>query len=831
MAAAAVVPQGPEEAESDSLRDMSLQLEQLLSSDPVLHTKKGGLDTTDDYLEQLAPILKDALENDTTEELLLKCEAFKKDRDREIDEICSGNHNEYMASVEQMGQVTAEAQNIRESAKTIGKQLQSTGEILADKKNALIEARRVRKNVDSAIEAVTACLQVLDLTNNVHELLQEKRKFAALKSLDDLQNVHLKEVSQYAFAQLINRSVPALTKMVRRDTITDIEVWLQETQQLKTQIGHKAFSAIEKQRREWKAVVEKNPHLKRYKFNSQVEKSYRETGVDHLSELASEVMSIDFSHLYECVLVHSSMGRLEEFQHHFETDRKIQRDYLVPQSLSLQNSEGVDDLNEFSSVLQSIAGVCIIDRQISRNIPTLRPVKEVEDIWDSLSTNIISFLTNELKSAREIDTIKKLKDLMGTFLHTMQNAGFNVSGIQSLLVTLFKGYSSFLRSNFADEFARIVISDNYMPMLVSTQKVYDGILDNCWYTPSPEELAKQFPRTFPFSKTYPLVCLNLRTFIESHNKFLDDLQYDPVLVEDIIRNAVDDLLVDVVCRTFDERLQASTREQIVQILVNLDYFVDAARGIEELLYGQRISGRKAKLTLKATQELQETRKRAEARVYELVNTNVDSFLDLADYDWHTTHVNVEPSTFLFDMVSFLKTLVTSTLGNLPSSVKSLIYFNAFDHLAMSMLKFLTSASDRMTFEAVENFDLDIRYLEQFVDQIAEDANDMSLTTTFTELRQCINLIQSDDVNEYIDPHIRLRKYDRVTKETAQLLFQKIQYARQLRQLQHERSASGDNQRLSQGSNPPGHSSPSSRMMQFYRSSVEKLNDKNRNSHG
>ena len=114
----------------------------------------------------------------------------------------------------------------------------------------------------------------------------------------------------------------------------------------------------------------------------------------------------------------------------------------------------------------------------------------------------------------------------------------------------------------------------------------------------------------------------------------------------------------------------------------------------------------------------------------------------------TTSKTNNPSGFLTDMVSFLKTLVNSALVNLPRSIKSFVYFDAFDHLSSSLLKMLIDA-DELTVETVENFAVDVYYLKQFMRRNRQWANDMSITTTVIELQQCVDLLLSDNMQNTI----------------------------------------------------------------------------------
>jgi len=47
----------------------------------------------------------------------------------------------------------------------------------------------------------------------------------------------------------------------------------------------------------------------------------------------------------------------------------------------------------------------------------------------------------------------------------------------------------------------------------------------------------------------------------------------------------------------------------------------------------RSSHRGGQIKLRAAEEFRETSKKAEKRIFELVNSKIDDFLELADYDW------------------------------------------------------------------------------------------------------------------------------------------------------------------------------------------------------
>lgn len=805
-------------------KDVKFQIQQLLlTRDPVLQAKDTD-GASDEYLDQLTPIIRQSLETNTTDDLLDTLAGLIKLKDREVEAICGGNHNEYMQSVQRLDDVASTAENVKSMTLNLGARILQSGEDLANRKTELENAQRMRINLDATIEAVSSSLDVLNRANKVHQLLKEKSKFEAFKALKELSSGQQLN-SDFGFARVINKSVPQLSNIVRSETINDFSRWVSEVDQNNSSIGKQAFLIIESRISEWKELVDKNPDLKRYKFNSPVEQAYRDSG----DSGDFSKIDIDLGPLHECVLVHSSLGMSADFQRHFEADRKVRANYLVPAETAIHpapGGEGSDDISEVESVVQNVAGFFIVDRIVSRRIQSLRSYKAVDDLWESVNQKLTTLMNNLMKNLTEVDTFTSLKKLLGSFLYTMQSFGFNTSGLERVILSLFQRYSLVLQESFKENFYSSLTESKSMPMRVNSYELYDKLTQITWFRMSPEEERNlKFPITLPFTEVYAHFCAEIRNLIGFHQSFLDELQNDPTAIEDILNGAVDELLVNTVCKNFEDRLKLSSREEIIQILINLEYFQNAAISLEDLLSEERISGRRGKVHLSAPLAFAKARKSAEERIFELLITFVDNFLELADYDWHTMVEKEEPSFFLHDMVKYLKTLVTSTFASLPQSVKSFIYLEAFDHLSSALLQSLLEAPNNTTLAAVHNFDVDVRYLENFIEELSETVNDQSLMTTTIELRQSILIMMVDDVEEYNDSAIRMKKYSHLKAPNAKLLAAKVADARLRLKMEKEGISSIPN---SPNPNSTRESSPrissGSKFMKYYRNSVDKLKE-------
>jgi hypothetical protein len=87
---------------------------------------------------------------------------------------------------------------------------------------------------------------------------------------------------------------------------------------------------------------------------------------------------------------------------------------------------------------------------------------------------------------------------------------------------------------------------------------------------------------------------------------------------------------------------------------------------------------------------------------------------------------------LNDLVAYLTTVMTSTLAELPTKSKGLIYFEAFDHLASSIKAMMLSPSvQHISLAALETIEYDVCYLETCCKKLQEShAQD-----SFVEIKQ------------------------------------------------------------------------------------------------
>lgn len=314
-------------------------------------------------MDQMIPAIKDACMQRREDGLMAQLGRFADEKESEIEQICNANHQGFVLSVKQVLNVREDTLKLTTEILNLNTSIHRSTENLASKKKALVDSRGTRQNIDEATQALRLSLEVLGLANQVHELLHAKKHYAALRTLDELHNVHLKEVIQYDVANMIQKSVPAMKNMVKEAVMTDLNHWLYQIRETSRLLGQVAFDQTELRRRRQKERAEKSKFFEVFKLNSAVELVLDER--EEFNILENENVIIDFTPLNECLHIHEALDLRDDFRVEYSNVRRQQKDLLLPTSISFKD----DDISGLAQILEEIAGFAIIERAtISRTI-------------------------------------------------------------------------------------------------------------------------------------------------------------------------------------------------------------------------------------------------------------------------------------------------------------------------------------------------------------------------------------------------------------------------------------------------------------------------------
>ena len=215
----------------------------------------------------------------------------------------------------------------------------------------------------------------------------------------------------------------------------------------------------------------------------------------------------------------------------------------------------------------------------------------------------------------------------------------------------------------------------------------------------------------------------------------------------------------------------------MQILTNLDHFETACRELQDLLVEARSSSSAAgPIILRATEDFENAKKRAEKRIFELVNSKIDDLVETAEYDWRSTYVPDAASLYMQEVTRYLSNIMTSVLLGLPPQIKELIYFDALSHISTAVLNLpLDQTVQRISPQAVTAYRLDVDHLVDFVGNLG----DTKLLENLEELKQTVELMSIAAVpggraeEEFFDAEKSRRRFGRVDRANGAELLEKV----------------------------------------------------------
>lgn len=283
-----------------------------------------------------------------------------------------------MGSVNQLQKVREGTVILTSEILDLNQDIQKSTEKLAEQKQALVNTRGVQQNIKDVSNALKESLDILRAVNNAHDLIRKKKYYAALKSLDDLQNEHLvpiiqnKYATQYKLADLIQKSIPDSQKTISKAVMNDLNTWLYRIRETSQFLGEVAFFHTKQRQDRQRARVEGNTYLGNFKLNSSIELVFDEN--NDFDVLDNEEVQVDFTPLYEALHIHEALGQLDRFRADYAATRRQQKELLLPSSVDLLVD---DDDASLRALLEGITGFAIIEKATMQRAPQLRSSLDV----------------------------------------------------------------------------------------------------------------------------------------------------------------------------------------------------------------------------------------------------------------------------------------------------------------------------------------------------------------------------------------------------------------------------------------------------------------------
>ncbi|KAL4399832.1 Rab GTPase-binding exocyst subunit S15 [Malassezia pachydermatis] len=715
------------------------------------------VESTENF-EQLGPIIKSLDESHQQDEFLFQLRELVKKKDEEIEQVCNENHQDFVSAVDELLIVRSGTVNLKTRINELNQEVQSSGQALFSKKKDLIDKQRTAQNVDEAIDLLQEFQQVLEMTVLVENLISQKKYYSALRRLDDIMNTHLKPLMHHELAQLVRDNIPDIRERIRAEVTKELTGWMFDVREKSGAVGRIALETMEARQQRWRHRSQKDPMLRMSSINSPIEQLVNER--IEVNFLDNEKVKVDFKPLYQCIHIYEVLDQREQLQMNYQEDRKAQASLLLSRDLKMESGT-----QELMALLEAVVGYFVVERHVAHTSPPgFRPIAEVEDVWETMCERIVDMVTLGLRDCKDTKAYIETKAALQTFIRTLESMELSVTRLNGLVLMLFRRFAQLLRERFAADFQQAIREAQHLPMIVNNEGELAKVLSVCWLKPGEaEQLQKQpFPLSLPFSQTYPLCCMDIRSLVEQYYNFSGGASQRMRDIDSILTQSLDELLVQQISVNIRETVEQSHNlSQIAQIIVNIEHFQLACKELEAWLSDSRKPNPGSRLALDASHHLATTMEIAQKRIDTALFVKLDQFLDLLEYDWTPLQprqgAQHQASGYLRDLVDWLSTMMDSALVLLPKDAKEATFSSCFMHVTNRLLN--SALLDRdlkmVSLAGLTNLDMDVTFLYQYAKSLQVEGID----GVFGQIRQTLGVILSESVSEFaLSPLARNQKY-------------------------------------------------------------------------
>ncbi|KRX94004.1 Exocyst complex component 6, partial [Trichinella pseudospiralis] len=731
-------------------------------------------------------VLRALYENNNVEFFLKALEKRIRQYDREIEKLCNFHYHDFVKSVEELVTLRQDCQELKNALAASSGYLSDCTRTLASVASEIIRQRKLQRNIVAAVDSVSMCLPVLEKFARLNDLLNEKKYYPALRTLEQLEHTYLPRVARYRFGDAIVSSIKGIRQQIKTASFNEFTDFLENIRNVSGKIGAVALRHTVEHLKQ--SDVEEKFGSSRYellafwKMDNRPE-SLQAVDTDEIDFSAQDM--IDFSPVYRCCHIFSVLGARESFEAYYRKQRREQAVFslLAPHKV----------FNSFQLLLNyifEVIGFFVIEDHIMQTASDLVTRSYRDELWEIAVGHVERTLNDHFGRCTDDEAMLPIKSLILLFAHTMKGYGYHVKALYRVLQNFRDQYYEILMSKSCAHFDHLLRTENYAPLVINSTDELKSLMERF-------PLAKNVlqgkgglvvslenfspPLQLDFSEFAPGAYEEMKHFVRACLKFVDNLEMSHSEMHETLRNTVDLLLQrfngHLKMYVIDE-VSLLSLTQLVQITINIGYLEKSCEALHQFMLN--ILGNSACTLdlhiLKLKEDVfKDARSEVEQRIDESMRQKVDEIVSVAQYDWELASCNGQPTDYVSDLILFLEATFVS-FAALPVQLSRHICVQACKYICNRLVDILVDpAVKQISMGALEQVNLDVMQFEQFVSrcQIA-GAQDSTLILTFVDIRQMLDLVMADDWSTYLaDFGRQTGKYVRVHPLTATSILEKI----------------------------------------------------------
>ncbi|XVF80601.1 hypothetical protein PTKIN_Ptkin15bG0086900 [Pterospermum kingtungense] len=713
--------------------------------------------------EDLGPFVRKAFTSGRPETFLHHLRNFARSKESEIEEVCKAHYQDFILAVDDLRSLLSDVDSLKSSLSDSNSRLQSVAGPLLSSLDSLVEAQNVSKNVDLALQSVTSCVKLMELSSRANHHLSNGSFYMALKCLESIENDFLDKTPSSTLRRMLERKIPEIRSHIERKISKEFGDWLVEIRVVSRNLGQLAIGQASAARQR-----EEDLRMKQRQAEEQSRLSLRDCvyaleeddddgglGGDENGYYNGN-SGFDLTPLYRAYHIHQTLGLEDRFKQYYFENRKLQL------TSDFQVSSMTPFLESHQTFFAQIAGFFIIEDRVLRTGGGLISKLEVENLWETAVSKMCSVLEDQFSRMQTANHLLLIKDYVSLLGVTLRRYGYPVDSLLDVLSKHRDKYHELLLSDCRKQLAEVLATDKFEQMLM--KKEYEYSMNVLSFQIQTSDIIPAFPYVAPFSSTVPDCCRIVRSFIEDSVSYMS---YGGQLdFYDVVKKYLDRLLSEVLDGALLKVISSSVHgvSQAMQVAANMAVLERACDFF--FRHAAQLSGIPLRMVERGRRQFPLTKARdaAEEMLSGMLKTKIDGFMTLIEnMNWMTDEPSQGGNEYVNEVLIYLETLVSTAQQILPPQVLKRVLQDVLSHISEKIDGALLADSvKRFNVNAIMGIDVDIRLLESFADNLAPlfsegDAN--QLKNALAESRQLINLLLSNHPENFLNPVIRERSYN------------------------------------------------------------------------
>ena len=306
----------------------------------------------------LSTAVKALYDFDAPHEFFGSLNRFVKKKDSEIEDVCSSYYQEFIRSNQELLGVRVDIRELKGEVTGLNDEIQEAGKVYLQKCEKLIELRQMRHNSRQTKAELERCCKILEMCARATSQMAARQYYPALKTLQQLEQKYLAELSAHAFVSEVADRIPALQREIKQRVLSDFLAWMAAVGEATHDVGEHSLAWMLRQKETAAATAGakggatgsptwQSRERRRSSTASAASgaggggardfvpsrassgsisggEQGSEHSPTHTGQSVFDLVHLDFEPLYECVHIFQTLGKLSELRESYAVRRRAE---------------------------------------------------------------------------------------------------------------------------------------------------------------------------------------------------------------------------------------------------------------------------------------------------------------------------------------------------------------------------------------------------------------------------------------------------------------------------------------------------------------------------